>query len=129
MKKMKKTKIDCRYVNECAAPMCPKSEDILKMTWFADEDTCRLHDVPEWVKRQKKIAKNKDVVLGVFTLKMLQRDCKISKKLNGVDPDHNNQMFEKRINDWLESHPVKKSLSTAELEKRRSRMNQVRSEK
>jgi hypothetical protein len=45
-------------------------------TWFPDEDICRLANIPEWVKRQRKISK-KAAPGGYFTLAMLRHDCRI----------------------------------------------------
>jgi hypothetical protein len=38
--------MDCKYFDGCSAPVCPKDPGREKTTWFADEDICRLADVP-----------------------------------------------------------------------------------
>ena len=48
--------LDCKYFDGCSAPMCPHDPEVAKTQWFPDEDICRLADVPDWVRRQKKIA-------------------------------------------------------------------------
>ncbi|MDR1896357.1 MAG: hypothetical protein LBR10_06165 [Prevotellaceae bacterium] len=49
------TNKDCRYFDGCSAPLCPRDKGAAGCTWFPDEDICRLVDVPDWVKRQRKI--------------------------------------------------------------------------
>jgi hypothetical protein len=97
--------MDCRYFDECSAPLCPKDEDIAKQTWFPDEDMCRLSDIPEWVKRQKKISK-KAAPGGYFTLAMLMQDCHISKGIKGIDPDGTDKERTTDEAAWLKVHPV-----------------------
>jgi hypothetical protein len=70
--------MDCKYFDGCSAPLCPRDEGIAARTWFADEDICRLADVPEWITRQRKVSR-KAVLGGYFTLAMLRHDCRISK--------------------------------------------------
>jgi hypothetical protein len=97
--------MDCKYFDGCSAPLCPKDEGIADRTWFSDEDICRLADVPDWVRRQRKVSK-KAVTGGYFTVAMLAHDCRISKGMKGIDPDGTD---EKRAADeaaWLKTHPV-----------------------
>jgi hypothetical protein len=102
--------MDCKYFDGCSAPLCPKDEGLADRTWFADEDMCRLADVPAWVKRQRKVSK-KAASGGYFTVAMLKHDCRISKGMKGIDPDGTD---EKRAADeaaWFKAHP----LITAEM--------------
>jgi hypothetical protein len=95
----------CKYFDGCSAPLCPQEEGIADRTWFADEDMCRLADVPEWVKRQRKISR-KAVLGGYFTCAMLKHDCQIRKGMKGIDPDGTDK---KRAADeaaWFKAHPV-----------------------
>jgi hypothetical protein len=76
---------------------------VSKTAWFADEPVCRLHGVPEWVKRQRKIAKTgADETAGCFTLPMLERRCVIGKKISGIDPDGTEADREEAEKNWLE---------------------------
>ena len=119
---------DCRYFDGCSAPMCPKDNNVKQRTWFPDEDICSLKDVPEWVKRQRKIAKKAvGFEAGYFTLAMLIRNCFIAKGIKGLDPDKPEKDREKDENQWLEKHPIKKAVSENEREKRASRMRSIRS--
>jgi hypothetical protein len=74
-------------------------------TWFADEDICRLADVPAWIKRQRKVAK-KAAMGGHFTLAMLKQDCHISKGIKGIDPDGTDKERAACEAAWLKTHPV-----------------------
>jgi hypothetical protein len=107
----KERMMDCKYFDGCSAPLCPKDEgcypvgSLADRTWFADEDICRLADVPEWVKRQRKVSR-KAALGGYFTLAMLRHDCRIPKGMKGIDP---NGMDEERAADeaaWFKAHPV-----------------------
>jgi hypothetical protein len=82
-------------------------------TWFADEDICHLADVPEWVKRQKKISR-KAAMGGYFTLAMLKQDCRISKGMKGIDPDGTDKERAADEAAWFKAHPV---ISKEEREK------------
>jgi hypothetical protein len=97
--------MDCRYFDGCSAPLCPKDKGAANCSWFPDEDICRLSDVPDWVKRQKKVSR-KAVPGRYFTIAMLNHDCRISKGMKGVDPDG---MDKERAADeaaWLKAHPA-----------------------
>jgi hypothetical protein len=97
--------MDCKYFDGCSAPLCPKDEGMADRTWFADEDICRLADVPEWVKRQRKVSR-KAATGGYFTFAMLNHDCRITQGMKGIDPDGTD---EKRVADeraWFKAHPV-----------------------
>jgi hypothetical protein len=114
--------MDCKYFDGCSAPLCPKDEGVADRTWFADEDICRLANIPEWVKRQRKVSRKATkggVQGGYFTLAMLKHDCRITQGMKGIDPDGTD---EKRAADetaWFKAHP----LITAELrEKSRAMM-------
>jgi len=97
-------KEECKYFDECSAPLCPIDEDSLQYgAWFPTEDTCRLQPLPEWVKRQRKIAKKIGFEAGCFTVRMLQRKCNITVALKGIDPDRGPvKNYEGK---WLEKHP------------------------
>jgi hypothetical protein len=85
--------------------MCPKAEGIANYTWFPDEDICRLADVPEWVKRQKKVSR-KAALGGYFTLAMLKHDCQIRKGMKGIDPDGSDKERAADEKAWFKAHPV-----------------------
>jgi hypothetical protein len=109
---------DCKYFDGCSAPLCPRDEGVADRTWFPghsiepqgegsplDEDICRLADVPDWVKRQKKVSL-KAAQGGYFTLAMLQHDCRISKGMKGIDPDGTDKERAADEAAWFTAHPV-----------------------
>jgi hypothetical protein len=102
--------MDCKYFDGCSAPLCPKDEDIADRYWFADEDICRLADVPAWVKRQRRVSR-KAAMDGYFILAMLEQDCRISKGMKGIDPDGTDKERAADEAAWFKAHPV----ITAEL--------------
>ena len=107
-----RTSGNCKYFDGCSAPMCPRDVGVGKTAWFASEPICRLHDVPDWVKRQRKIAKTGiDETAGCFTLPMLERDCMIKKGITGIDPDGVDSERETAEKAWLEKHRAKKPIS------------------
>jgi hypothetical protein len=97
--------MDCRYFDSCSAPLCPGDEGVAKRMWFPDEAICRLIDVPDWVKRQRKVSL-KAALGGYFTLAMLKQDCRISRGMKGIDPDgmDTEQIAEEAA--WFSAHPV-----------------------
>ena len=117
----------CKYFDDCSAPMCPQDSGVAKTAWFANESVCRLHDVPEWVKRQRKIVKTGVTeTAGCFTLPMLERRCVIGKKISGIDPDMTEAERKEAENNWLEKHPPIKPKSGEEREKMAARMRFLR---
>jgi len=117
----------CKHFDGCFAPMCPRDVGAAKTAWFADEPVCRLHDVPEWVKRQRKIAKTGAAETeGFYTLPMLERRCVIGKKMAGICPDGTDAAREAAERDWLDRHPPIRPKSGGEREKLAARMNKLR---
>jgi hypothetical protein len=111
--------MDCKYFDGCSAPLCPRDEGAKNCTWFPDEDICRLADVPEWVKRQRKVSRKAALgnsPRGYFTLAMLEQDCHISRGIKGIDPDGTDQERTADEAAWFKSHPV---LTAENREKKR----------
>jgi hypothetical protein len=99
-------------------------EGMAQAIWFADEPVCRLQDAPEWVKRQKKLAKTgAPVTAGCFTLPMLERHCVVGKKISGIAPDADRKVAEEN---WLCRHPPAKPKTGGEREKLAARMRVLR---
>jgi hypothetical protein len=121
------TKENCKYFESCSAPMCPRDAGVAETAWFAGEDICRLHDVPEWVKRQRKLAKTViDEAAGCFTLPMLEKRCVIGKKISGIDPDGTEAELKDAEKNWLDKHPPIKPKSGEEREKLAARMRKLK---
>jgi hypothetical protein len=116
--------MDCKYFDGCSAPLCPKDKGVAGRTWFADEDMCRLADVPEWVKRQRKISR-KAALGGYFTLAMLKHDCRISKGVKGIDPNGTDKERAAGETAWFTAHPV---ITKEEREKYRATAGKLNAE-
>jgi hypothetical protein len=120
----------CKYFESCSAPMCPRDAGAAKTAWFANEPVCRLHNVPEWVKQQQKIAKTGAYeTAGCFTLPMLERRCIVGKKITGIDPDGTEADREDAEKTWLDKHPPIKPKSNEEREKLVARMRTCRAKR
>jgi len=118
---------NCKHFDHCSAPMCPKDVGAIKTAWFANEPVCRLHDVPEWVKRQRRIAKTcTDETAGFHTLPMLERRCVIGKKMAGICPDGTDADREVAERNWLDRHPPIRPKCGGEREKLAARMRKLR---
>ena len=99
------TKADCTYFDGCSAPICPiDAESVEYCAWFPDEEICRKIGGPEWVLRQKKIARKADYSFerGCFTVRMLAQKCRMPA--NGLNP--NNGEPHDLEDEWIENHPV-----------------------
>jgi hypothetical protein len=97
--------VECKYFDGCSAPLCPKDSGAALRTWFPDEDICRLADVPEWVRKQRKVSR-KAAPGGYFTLAMLKHDCRICQGMKGIDPDGTDQVRAAGEAAWFKAHPV-----------------------
>jgi hypothetical protein len=105
--------------------MCPKDAGVVHTAWFPDEDICLLKDVPDWVKRQRKIAKTGADPAGYFTLPMLEHHCVIGKAITGLDPNAPLSEEKNAVKAWLEKHPEIKPISEEKREKARALMASV----
>jgi hypothetical protein len=78
-----------------------------------------LADVPEWVKRQRKIFRmGLPFETGYFTRAMLDHPCRLTRGIKGVDPDG---MDKERIvaeAAWFKDHPA---ITEEEREKLRAK--------
>jgi hypothetical protein len=124
--------MDCKYFDGCSAPVCPKDPRQEKTAWFPDEDVCRLSDVPDWVKRQRKISR-KAAQGGYFTLAMLKQDCRIAQGIKGIDPDGTDKEREKDEAAWFKAHPAftveQREKMRAEGEKKKELLHRARLKK
>jgi hypothetical protein len=117
----------CKYFDGCSAPVCPVDTGAADTAWFAGEPCCRLRNVPEWVKRQRKTAETRArETTGCFTVPMLERRCVIGKKMTGIDPDGTDAERKNAEKIWLDKHPPVKPKTGAEREKLAARMRLAR---
>jgi hypothetical protein len=77
-------------------------ESLEHCVWFPGEEICKTVPSPDWVKRQRKLAKKLTFDSGCFTVRMLERKCIVTAGTKGVDPGkgHPLDLEEK----WLEKH-------------------------
>jgi hypothetical protein len=119
--------MNCKYFENCSAPICPRDAGAAQSVWFADEPVCRLQDAPEWVKRQRKITKTGAFAIAeCFTLPMLEQHCVIGKKITGIDPDATDAKRKIAEENWLCRHPPVKPKTSKEKEKLAARMRFLR---
>ena len=107
--------MECKNFEDCSAPMCPRDSGAASTAWFPGEPVCRLLDVPDWVKRQRKVAR-KAAAGYSFTFAMLQQDCRIAQGIKGIDPDGTDKERTEAEKNWLSAHPA---ITEAEREKMR----------
>ena len=80
---------ECEHYENCAAPLCPKAANLEEHIWFPNEPICRLRGAPDWVRKQRKIAKLTNIDSSkFFTLRMLNAITRINHGLQGADPDY-----------------------------------------
>ena len=111
----------CRHFNTCSAPLCPQDEASFGCIWFADEEICIRQTVPDWVRRQRKIAKKvKSWEVGYFTQGMLDHNCVVGVGMKGLNPDSEDSQenMEKR---WFKKHPMIREKTEEEKEEARRR--------
>ena len=128
-----KQRTACKYYDECSAPLCPLLPDELidQYIWYPDEGIClRVKNVPDWVKKQRLIAKKckPENQRFYFTLEMLRVLHRVSPKIRGLNPDVGAEIQLKR---WFKEKQGKKTrtLSEEQREKRREIIKRAREAK
>ena len=80
--------IHCRHYQNCDAPLCPEDVNLKQCLWFPGEPVCRLKNVPDWVTKQRKIARLKGInPEKYFTIRILERIEEITSDLEGADSE------------------------------------------
>ena len=131
----------CKFFDSCSASLCPLDLRVKEMQWCPEEnDTdgiCKNRKFAglQFVRTQRRIAKatrNKRRERDdYFSYEMLNRNIVVKSGIWGIpDPPDTIKGPEKWYSDkerkWIDSHHEKKQLSNIEIEKRRSRMKEVR---
>jgi len=81
--------VDCPHYKDCDAPLCPRDVNFGKRIWFPCEPVCRLRIVPDWVQKQRRIARLPGIDAGrYFTFRMLNVITRVGRGLQGANPDH-----------------------------------------
>jgi hypothetical protein len=106
----------CKFYDTCNAPLCLNDpESLLHGIFFPGESICKLSNVPEWVKRQRKLARVADKDTA-FTVEMLKHRFIIRKGIKGIDPDRPSKYLADDVKNWIASHPA---ITDSEREARR----------
>lgn len=97
---------DCPHFDACNAPLCPLDPGSTAGVWFADEPVCARTEVPDWVKRQRKIGRVADYSAGMFTLEMLNHPGRVSRGIRGIDPELPVEKIPAAVEKWKAAHPA-----------------------
>ena len=118
---------ECPRFEICSAPLCPLEEKELQTKiWFPDDEICKKQPAPKWVATQRKIAKKAKDKNKYFTFGMLNRNCRISKGILGLDPEKDEVS---QLAKWLKMHPEKRELTILEKKIIAKRFKKAREEK
>lgn len=108
----------CNNFDSCNAPICPRDpESVNKCIWYPGEAICSLVDVPEFVKRQRRIARLASDT-GYFTAEMLGHGFILRKGLRGLDPDRPAMYRTEDVQRWLDDHPAISEEKRAKMRER-----------
>ena len=131
----------CKFFDSCSASLCPLDLRVKEMQWCPEENDsdgiCKNREFTglQFIRTQKRIARaTRNKRRGrddYFSFKMLNRNIVVKSGIWGMpDPPDTIKDPEKWYSDkerkWILNHPEKKQLSNIEIEKRRSRMKEVR---
>ena len=131
----------CKFFDSCSASLCPLDPRLKEMLWCPEENDsdgiCKNREFAglQFIRTQKRIARatrNKRRERDdYFSYDMLNRNIVVKSGIWGIpDPPDTikNPMrwYSDKERKWILNHPEKKQLSDIEIEKRRSRMIEVR---
>lgn len=106
---------NCKHWDVCSAPICPldTKKNLQGYCWYADEEICRSREFSglAWIRNQKKIAKRTKDNNKYFNFEMLNRNCRITKGIIGLDPEKDEIP---QLKKWLRSHPIMKEMSESQ---------------
>lgn len=95
--------IDCPNFEDCSAPLCPIDENSIRNgIWYPDEEVCRKRDVPNWVKKQKAIAKKGPPLDRYFTVEMLEVVRQVRRGIEGINADQLLEQAKEAERKWIE---------------------------
>ena len=79
---------ECRFYEGCTAPLCPLNTNLGRSTWYPGEPVCHLKEAPDWVRKQRRIARLQGIDQSrCFTIHMLDSLAQVHKGLQGIVPD------------------------------------------
>jgi hypothetical protein len=74
--------------------------------WFPGDPVCVMQHAPEWVERHRRIARKVKPGAGMFTRRMLEQDCRITRGIKGIDPERPRKDWPAMAARWLKEHPA-----------------------
>jgi hypothetical protein len=77
-----------------------------RAAWFPGDPVCVMQHAPEWVERHRRLSRKVKPGAGVWTRAMLERDCRISKGMKGIDPEKPLKEWPGLVEKWLREHPA-----------------------
>ena len=95
---------DCPKFEGCSAPLCPL-ETGKDGIWYTDEEICNRKEYQKlkWIKKQKQIAKIKNISPDYyFTIPMLESIKRLSKSIEGINPDMPLDKAKQAEQKWVE---------------------------
>jgi hypothetical protein len=96
--------------------------------WFPDEEMCHRREYRniQWVSRQFRIAKatGLDSFRGCFTVAMLERNCRITTGIRGLDPD-DGEINPERVEGWIRKHAAVRAWTDEERAVARARLEKI----
>ncbi len=103
---------ECPRYETCSALICPLNFH-KEYIWFPDDEICRNPDYSKlrFIRNQKKIAKKAKDKSKYFNFQMLNRNCRITKGITGLDPEKDERL---QLKKWLTLHPPLKKMSLAQ---------------
>lgn len=103
---------DCPRYETCSALICPLNFH-KEYIWYPGDEICKNKDYSnlDWIKNQKKIAKKTKDGSKYFNFQMLNRNCRVTKGIIGLDPEKEEGL---QLKKWLALHPTQKKMSLAQ---------------
>lgn len=103
---------ECPRFEACGATICPLNSPE-KSIWYPSDGICKNWDYSnlDWIKNQKKIAKKAKDGSKYFNFQMLNRNCRITKGIIGLDPEKDEGF---QLKKWFTLHPTLKKMSLAQ---------------
>ena len=95
----------CPKHETCSAPLCPLELGSPHDTFFTGDEICKIKRFQTlgWVKKQRALVKAKVSNSTYFTIEMLKSIRRITKSLEGIDPDLSLDKATKAEQAWIKA--------------------------
>lgn len=95
----------CPKHETCSAPLCPLELGSPHDTFFIGEEICKLKRFQTlgWVKKQRALVKAKVSNSTYFTIEMLKSIRRVTKSLEGIDPDLSLKQAQQAEEAWIKA--------------------------